>query len=309
MRDLGFFSRSSERLSPDRRHRTRGDTLPACSARATSSIRPVRLRGRGPRNVCGHDERGRPIRHRDIGAAADHPRWPRSTGWEALLLAELSSRSGNKLRIRERVTGEAPAAIGSLGEQHPDPLLHRRVARRRSNNACQLGDHRELLLPVEAPGIGEHLHANARVIAVDIGQGLQWELVHERRGVLTKQRDVRHALDGHHRCREVPHELCPVAKGAGRGVYVDQACYWLALSMIRAMSGAREMNTRCPAGSSVTRAFIRFAMKRSSSGLMARSCVATTYHDGTVLQAGATVSGSPSALPAIGFCAVANARA
>src|SRR5881628_1251794 len=27
------------------------------------------------------------------------------------------------------------------------------------------------------------------------------------------------------------------------------------------------------------------------------------------LQAGATVSGSPSALPAIGFCAVANARA
>src|SRR3989449_2816247 len=85
------------------------------------------------------------------------------------------------------------------------------------------------------------------------------------------------------------------------------ACYWLALSMIRAMSCAREMKTRCPVGSSVTRAFIRFAMKRSSSGLIARSCVATTYHDGTVFQAGATVSGSPSALPAIGFCAVANA--
>src|SRR2546425_7511930 len=64
--------------------------------------------------------------------------------------------------------------------------------------------------------------------------------------------------------------------------------------MIRAMSCAREMNTRCPAGSSVTCAFIRFAMKRSSSGLIARSCVPTTYHDGTVFQAGATVSGSRS---------------
>src|SRR6266699_538968 len=88
-----------------------------------------------------------------------------------------------------------------------------------------------------------------------------------------------------------------------------RGCYWLALSMIRAMSCGREMKTRCPAGSSVTRACIRFAMKRSSSGLIARSCVPTTYHDGTVFQAGATVSGSPSALPAIGFCAVANARA
>ena len=50
-------------------------------------------------------------------------------------------------------------------------------------------------------------------------------------------------------------------------------------------------------------------MKRASSGLIARSSVPTTYHDGTVFQAGVTVSGSPSALPAIGFCAVANARA
>src|SRR5437879_6363574 len=124
MPDVGLAVRSRERLSPDRSYRTRGDTLLAFSARATSSIRPVLLRGRGPRNVCGRYERGRPIRHRDIGAAADHPRWPRSTVSEALLLAELSSCGGNKLRIRVRVTGEAPAAVRSLGERHPDPLLH-----------------------------------------------------------------------------------------------------------------------------------------------------------------------------------------
>src|SRR5258705_10206836 len=35
----------------------------------------------------------------------------------------------------------------------------------------QLGDHRELLLAVQASGIREHLHANAGVIAVDIRQG------------------------------------------------------------------------------------------------------------------------------------------
>src|SRR5437899_7765218 len=106
--------------------------------------------------------------------------------------------------------------------------------------------------------------------------------------------------------QQAPHSYARDRPGRTRRSW---ACYWLALSMIRAMSCASAMNTRCPAGSSVTRAFIRFAMKRSSSGLIARSCVATTYHDGTVFQAGAPVSGSPSALPALGFCAVANARA
>src|SRR5437667_51197 len=147
-------------------------------------------------------------------------------------LAELLARHSDEFCIGVRPAAKTPAAVGRFGEQHPNPLLHRLIGRRCGHDPRQLGDHRELLLAVEAPGIREHLHANARV-----------------------------------------------------------------------------MNTRCPAGSSVTCAFIRFAMKRSSSGLIARSCVATTYHDGTVLQAGATVSGSPSALPAIGFCAVANARA
>src|SRR6266436_9631621 len=61
MQASGFVSRSSARLSPDRICRTRGDTLLAFSAQATSSIRPVRLRAREPRNVCAHYERGPPI--------------------------------------------------------------------------------------------------------------------------------------------------------------------------------------------------------------------------------------------------------
>src|SRR5712664_409052 len=83
MRDLGFFSRNSARLSRDRICRTRGDSHPAFSARATSSIPPVRPRARGPRNACGRYERGRPIRDRETGAAADHPRWPRGTVYQS----------------------------------------------------------------------------------------------------------------------------------------------------------------------------------------------------------------------------------
>src|SRR6267143_5231100 len=81
MQASGFVSRSSARLSPDRICRTRGDTLLAFSAQATSLIRPVRLRAREPRNVCAHYERGPPIRDRDIGAASAHPRQPRSTAY------------------------------------------------------------------------------------------------------------------------------------------------------------------------------------------------------------------------------------
>src|SRR6185437_16868264 len=70
---------------------------------------------------------------------------------------ELRARRCNELRVGVGVTGEPPAAVRGLGEQHPDPLLHRRVVGRRSNDPRQLGDHRELLLAVEAPGIREHL--------------------------------------------------------------------------------------------------------------------------------------------------------
>src|SRR6185369_2083565 len=91
-------------------------------------------------------------------------------------LTELRACRGDELRIGVGVTTETPPAVWGLGEQHPDPLLHSRVARRRCNNPCQLGDDRELLLAVEAPRIGEHLHAHARVIALDIRQGVACEL-------------------------------------------------------------------------------------------------------------------------------------
>src|SRR6267143_1982405 len=106
MRDLGFFSRSSARLSPDQICRTRGDTLPAFSARATSSSPPVRLRARGPRNACGRYERGHPIRDRDTGAAAVHPRWPRRTVYQP------QSHCAFRLGVHER------------RQQLGEPVLH-----------------------------------------------------------------------------------------------------------------------------------------------------------------------------------------
>src|SRR5258706_15531849 len=119
MRDLGFFSRNSARLSRDRIYRTRGDSLPAFSARAASSIRPVRRRARGPRNACGRYERGHPIRDRDIAGAADHPRWPRSTAYR--LAASRSFPDERDLQVRRTIfflVEAAPVDVASAPEQH-----------------------------------------------------------------------------------------------------------------------------------------------------------------------------------------------
>src|SRR5258706_755574 len=81
-------------------------------------------------------------------------------------LAELLARHSDELCIGVRPATETPSPVWRFGEQHPNPLLHRLIGRRRSHNPCQLGDHRELLLAVQASGIREHLHADASVIAV-----------------------------------------------------------------------------------------------------------------------------------------------
>src|SRR6266853_695695 len=131
MRDLGFFSRNSARLSRDRICRTRGDSHPAFSARATSSIPPVRLRGRGPRNACGRYERGHPIRDRDTGAAAVHPRWPRRTVYQP------QSHCALRLGIHERrqQLGEpvlhVARPVESALEQRLESLLRFRPRQRR----------------------------------------------------------------------------------------------------------------------------------------------------------------------------------
>src|SRR5882762_4713175 len=67
----GFVSRNSALPSRDRSCRTPADNLPASSAQATSSVRPARLRARGPRSVWGRYERERPTRDRDIQAITD----------------------------------------------------------------------------------------------------------------------------------------------------------------------------------------------------------------------------------------------
>src|SRR2546426_12219784 len=120
MQGPGFFSRSSARLSPDRICRTRGDTLPAFSARATSSILPVRLKAREPRNVCGHCERGHPIRDRDIRAVMGHPRSPRSTAYSSLA-------DERDLQVRRPVlflVEPTPVDVACAPEQHAAVEVH-----------------------------------------------------------------------------------------------------------------------------------------------------------------------------------------
>src|SRR5260221_7171799 len=131
MRDLGFFSRNSARLSPDRIYRTRADSHPAFSAGATSSIPPVRLRARGPRNACGRYERGHPIRDRDTGAAAVHPRWPRGTVYRSQSYCALRlSVHERRQQLGEPVLHVARPVESAL-EQRLESLLRFRPRQRR----------------------------------------------------------------------------------------------------------------------------------------------------------------------------------
>ena len=59
--------------------------------------------------------------------------------------------------------------------------------------------------------------------------------------------------------------------------------------------------------SSFVVAFMRFAKKRCSSGAMARSCLATMYHDGFVFHATSDTF-APKAEVAIGVCVAATTR-
>mgnify|MGYP003694486871 CR=1 FL=1 len=87
--------------------------------------------------------------------------------------------------------------FGCLGEEHPRPVGNARITRGLGNEPGEFRDHRELLVPVESAGVGEHLHPDMRVAAIHVGQHAGGDLVHESCGVLPKHWDVRDLFDAH----------------------------------------------------------------------------------------------------------------
>src|SRR5580658_81715 len=79
-------------------------------------------------------------------------------------------------------------------------------------------------------------------------------------------------------------------------------------SMTFAITEGLEMKLTWLALISVVLAPIRFAMNRSKSGLMAWSCVETTYQEGMLFHA-AALMGSPKMDAARGFCVAASTEA
>ena len=67
---------------------------------------------------------------------------------------------GGDVRVRVRVAGDAPAALGRLGDQHPRPSRVTRVASCGGDDLGQLLDDSELLVAVEDADRREYLGAN-----------------------------------------------------------------------------------------------------------------------------------------------------
>ena len=97
------------------------------------------------------------------------------------------------------VSGDAPAALRRLGEQHPCPLRDGRVAGGAGDDLGQLLDDPELLVAVKDACRREHLDAYVVASSGDIRDRLGREVMDERRGVVGEQRDFGDRFPAHHR--------------------------------------------------------------------------------------------------------------
>jgi hypothetical protein len=77
---------------------------------------------------------------------------------------------GDQLAVGVGVAMQAPPTVRCLGEQHPCAVGNTRIPRRLANEPGEFRDHRELLVPVQSAGVGEHLHPDVRAAAVHVGQ-------------------------------------------------------------------------------------------------------------------------------------------
>ena len=92
---------------------------------------------------------------------------------------------------------QAPATIRRLGEQHPRPIHHRRVASGLGDDLGELADDGKLLVTVERASVGQHLDPDIRAVAIDIGDRVRRQFMHERRRVLAEHGDVGDLLNRH----------------------------------------------------------------------------------------------------------------
>src|SRR5580704_11658491 len=138
-----------------------------------------------------------------------------------LQLGDLGAGGGDQLGVGVGVALQAPAPLGGFGQQDPGAGGQARVGGGGGDEVGELADHRQLLVPVQRAGVGEHLDPDVTAVAVDVGQAPGRELVHETRGVLAEHRDVGYLLDPHHGAGRVGGELVGVGEGAGGGVDID----------------------------------------------------------------------------------------
>jgi lipopolysaccharide/colanic/teichoic acid biosynthesis glycosyltransferase len=132
-------------------------------------------------------------------------------------------RSGRCGEVRPGVgvPCDSPSALGGLCQQHPRSLHESGIARGCRDILGELLDDPELLVTVQHPDRRQDLDSHVVAVAVDIRERIGGELVHERRRVVSEQRQVGHLLPAHHRRREVLCERVLVGKRARRGVDVD----------------------------------------------------------------------------------------
>lgn len=76
-----------------------------------------------------------------------------------------------------------------------------------ATRSVNLSDHCQLFVPVEGARVGQHLDPHVPTITVNVGQRAVWQLVDERRRVLSEHGDVGDPFDDHEGTSEVGGEL------------------------------------------------------------------------------------------------------
>src|SRR6476620_11952694 len=101
----------------------------------------------------------------------------------------LAARCRDQFVVGVRGTPQTPAAVGSLGEQHPYPRRRRRVSRCARDQGREPLNEGDLLVAVEGTSVDQDLNPHVICPTVDVGDRIMGQLMDEHSGVLAKHRD------------------------------------------------------------------------------------------------------------------------